>query len=186
MKNGKTGYVILGLLTEGPMTGYDIKKIIDFRFSFFWNESYGQLYPMLKALTEDNLITAEKHKEGRSKVTYAITPEGRNTLTQWLEAPVEKETVRFELLLKMYFSGETSAAVMKSHVQAFMDTHHQQLVMLDMFEKDLRSIADEDNHKDVLRVIDFGQKVYRAYLEWCEETIHYLEEREKSCENDTL
>jgi DNA-binding PadR family transcriptional regulator len=179
MKNGKTRYVILGLLTEGPMTGYDIKKIIDIRFSFFWNESYGQLYPMLKALAEENLITADKNSEGRGKVTYAITNEGRKALKEWLHEPVEKEIVRFELLLKMYFSAETSADVMKSHVQAFMDIHLKQLAMLDMFEKELRPIADQDNHKDVLRVIDFGQKVYRAYTEWGEETIKYLERGKK-------
>lgn len=180
MRNIKTKYVILGLLTEGPMTGYDIKKIIDIRFSFFWNESYGQLYPMLKALKEANLITADKSREGRGKVTYAITSEGRKALADWLKAPVEKETVRFELLLKMYFAGETSAAVMKSHIKAFMDTHQQQLAMLDMFEKELRPIADEDNHKDVLCVISFGQKVYRAYVEWCEETLIYLDGRGKN------
>jgi DNA-binding PadR family transcriptional regulator len=179
MKNGKTKYVILGLLTEGPMTGYDIKKIIDVRFSFFWNESYGQLYPMLKALADDSLITADKSKEGRGKVTYAITSEGRKALQEWLEAPVEKETVRFELLLKMYFSGGASVDVMKAHVKAFMDTHQKQLAMLDMFQKELTPIADQDNHKDVLRVIDFGQKVYRAYIEWGRETISYLEGREK-------
>lgn len=180
MRNNKTQYVILGLLTEGPMSGYDIKKIIDIRFSFFWNESYGQLYPMLKALTEEKLITAEKNSEGRTKVTYAITTEGRSALAEWLQTPAEKETVRFELLLKMYFSGEVSAAVIKNHVQAFMDAHQKQLAMLNMFQKELSVIADEDNHQDVLRVIDFGQKVYRAYIDWCEETIIYLKGREKN------
>ena len=45
MEKRKTRYVILGLLLEGSLSGYDIKKIIDTRFSFFWSESYGQLYP---------------------------------------------------------------------------------------------------------------------------------------------
>jgi len=180
MKNGKTKYVILGLLTEAPMTGYDIKKIIDIRFSFFWNESYGQLYPMLKALTKENLISADKSTGGRGKVIYAITPEGRKTLREWLAEPVEKELVRFELLLKMYFSGETDVSVTRKHVRTFMDTHADQLAMLNLFEKELLGMADDHyNHKDVLRVIGFGQKVYRAYIEWCEETLSYLEDKEK-------
>lgn len=180
MKKGKTKYVILGLLTEGPMTGYDIKKIIDLRFSFFWNESYGQLYPVLKILTDDKLIQADKNIVGRGKIIYSITNEGKKALVEWLESPTEKETVRFELLLKMYFLGENSADVMKKHVVGFMDSHKNQLAMLDMFEKELRPIANIDNHEDVLRVIDFGQKVYRAYIEWCEETIHYLERRDNN------
>ncbi len=181
MKNGKTKYVILGLLTEGPMTGYDIKKIIDIRFSFFWNESYGQLYPVLKTLAEEDLITAEKSSEGRGKVTYAITQKGKKALKEWLEEPVEKEIVRFELLLKMYFAGETNKSVIKQHIQNFKDRHIGQLAVLNMFENELLSMADDHyNHKDVLRVIDFGQKVYRAYIEWCEETLIYLEGREKN------
>lgn len=178
MRSGKTQYVILGLLTEGPMSGYDIKKVIDIRFSFFWNESYGQLYPMLKALTDKKLITAERSSGGRTKVTYAITPQGRAALKEWLAKPVEKETVRFELLLKMYFAGETETDVMKRHVRAFMDTHAQGLVLLNLFEQELKSIVREhDNHADVLRVIAFGQKVYGAYIDWCGETLDYLEEK---------
>ncbi len=176
MRNSKTQYVILGLLTEGPMTGYDIKKIIDIRFSFFWNESYGQLYPMLKALTDDKLITAEKSGEGRAKVTYAITPQGRMALKEWLEAPVEKETFRIELLLKMYFSGGTGTDVMKNHIQTYRETQLKQLAVLSGFEKELLSIADDhNNHRDVLRVVAFGQKAYSAYIEWCDETLEYLE-----------
>jgi DNA-binding PadR family transcriptional regulator len=45
MKKSKTKYPILGLLAEQPMSGYDIKKLVDVRFSFFWNESYGQSIP---------------------------------------------------------------------------------------------------------------------------------------------
>lgn len=31
----KTGYVLLGLLNEENLTGYEIKKIVDTRLSFF-------------------------------------------------------------------------------------------------------------------------------------------------------
>lgn len=60
MRKNKTKFVILGLLSEGDLTGYEIKKIIDIRFSFFWNESYGQLYPELKNLEQDDLIHSIK------------------------------------------------------------------------------------------------------------------------------
>ncbi len=179
MRNSKTQFVILGLLTEGPMTGYDIKKIIDIRFSFFWNESYGQLYPMLKALTDEKLITADKSSEGRAKVTYALTQAGQAALKAWLEAPVEKETFRIELLLKMYFSGQTGTDVIKKHVRTYLESQQKQLAILNGFEKELRSIADFDNHMDVLRVVAFGQKAYGAYIEWCDETLDYLEGKEK-------
>ena len=55
----QTDYVILGLLSEAPLSGYAIKKIVDLRFRFFWSESFGQIFPALRALPEGAIIVAE-------------------------------------------------------------------------------------------------------------------------------
>ena len=180
MKNKKTPYVILGLLSEEDLSGYEIKKYIDIRFSFFWNESYGQLYPALKALKKKGWILNRNADTTtkRDKTIYKITPLGRKQLKAWLREPVEKESVRFEILLKMYFSSLIDEDVMMDHIQTFQRNHAEQLVVLNMFEKELQAIKDIDNHGDILRVIDFGQKVFHAYDAWCEETKHYLEMRQ--------
>lgn len=179
MKRKKTPYVILGLLSEESLSGYEIKKYIDIRFSFFWNESYGQLYPALKSLERKGWIVshASEDKTKREKTIYAITSLGREELKAWLSEPVEKESIRFEILLKMYFSSLIDEDVMLEHIQTFQKNHAQQLMILNMFEKELQAVKDIDNHGDILRVIDFGQKVFTAYDEWCEETKHYLETR---------
>ena len=52
----QTDYVILGLLAEQPLSGYQIKKIIDIRFSFFWSESFGQIFPALKSLASEGFV----------------------------------------------------------------------------------------------------------------------------------
>ncbi len=176
MRESKTKYVILGLLTEAPLTGYEIKRIIDIRFSFFWNESYGQLYPMLRALRDEGLIAAAEGG-ARAQIRYALTAAGREALISWLAAPVETETVRFELLLKMYFSGQANRDTIAGHIRAFRDHHAARLATLDAFERELLPIAHSHNHADVLRVIAFGQKTYRASLEWCDETLSDLEEK---------
>lgn len=36
-----TEFAILGLLAEGPLSGYDIKKEVEERLSHFWSQSYG-------------------------------------------------------------------------------------------------------------------------------------------------
>lgn len=192
MKQSKTRYVILGLLSETDLSGYEIKKIIDTRFSFFWHESYGQLYPELKNLArlgriretpaDAHMLQAQpaggKEPSKREKTLYSLTPEGRQELLAWLAEPPEKESVRFELLLKMYFSSHIDASVIHSHIRAFRDSHREQLAMLDSFQAELLRIRGEhDNHEDVLRIIDFGQRVYKAYLDWCQETMGYLERR---------
>lgn len=176
----RTDYVILGLLSESPMNGYQIKQIIDVRFRFFWSESYGQLYTTLKSLCSDGWIeeieTGAVHN--RSQKTYQLKREGFDALKHWLQQPSERESVRLEILLKMYFSHLVEEDIMIRHILSFQQTHEQDLHMLKMFEKELRSIIDEDpNHPYVLRVIDFGQKVNEAYLQWSRETIEFLERR---------
>ena len=42
--------VILGLLAVRPLSGYDIKAIVDRSTRFFWAASYGQIYPELRRL----------------------------------------------------------------------------------------------------------------------------------------
>ncbi len=47
-RENKTKYALLGLLNVCPGSGYDIKKLMEQSTSNFWNESYGQIYPILK------------------------------------------------------------------------------------------------------------------------------------------
>lgn len=173
----QTEFVILGLLSESPMTGYQIKKIIDLRFRFFWNESYGQLYPTLKSLTHRGLIeeTVAARKGERNQRAYKLKAQGLKELQDWLTQPVERESLRLEVLLKMYFSNLVSAETMLGHVETFREKHQKDLKWLEQAKAELESIIDQHpNHPRVLRVVDFGIKVNEAYLKWSGETIRFL------------
>ena len=43
MELSPTAYVILGMLSWWPMSGYDIKATVDKSTRFFWAASYGQI-----------------------------------------------------------------------------------------------------------------------------------------------
>ena len=179
----QTDYVILGLLAEQPLSGYQIKKLVDIRFKFFWSESFGQIFPALKSLSAAGLVAEceTEHTDGRAAKKYQITPAGKDALIAWLSQPVEKESLRLEILLKTYFSNYAAPGVMLNHLAAFEQSHAQQLQILGLFQKELERIPDEDeNHREVLHVIDFGQKVNRAYLDWCRETREYFEQKQSA------
>ena len=67
--------VLLGLLTIEPMSGYDLGQAIRTSVGFFWNESYGQIYPNLKKLAAEGFVTAktERQKGKPDKRIYSIT-----------------------------------------------------------------------------------------------------------------
>ncbi len=188
-KKNKTSYVILGLLNEENLSGYEIKRIVDDRLSFFWNESFGQIYPELKRLTSEGLITvctAERPVHSKQSIKYEITEPGRLELQDWLRAPVEKELIRFEILLKLYFSNANSSATMLEHVKEFQTSHHRQQQLFQQFEAQLKQNMDvHSNHRQILLVLSFGQKMWEAYAAWCEETIRSLEQDITVQEDDT-
>ena len=104
-RSGRTGQALLGFLTWGPMSGYDLKKVIDGSISNFWSESYGQIYPVLKKLEAEGRVTCREGQEGgRKRNVYAITEAGSAELDAWLAEPPEDQPSRNELLLKLFFA----------------------------------------------------------------------------------
>jgi DNA-binding PadR family transcriptional regulator len=179
-KKSKTRFAILGLLCERPLSGYDIKKLIDMRFNFFWNESFGQIYPELEELEGEGLVLRKPDQKvsDKKRYTYSITENGVNALKAWLEEPVEKEVIRLEVLLKIYFGNLSDKAILIQHIQEFQSRHKKDLAMLNLFDKEVSGVLDEDeSHAYALMTIRFGKKVYEAYLEWCEDTLSFLERK---------
>ena len=74
MEHSKTAYVILGMLSLGKKTGYEIKSLVDVSTRFFWAASYGQIYPELKRLEQAGLIRGERDAtDGRRRKAYELT-----------------------------------------------------------------------------------------------------------------
>ena len=99
-----TARVILGMLRLGVRTGYDIKQTIEFTTRFFWNASYGQIYPELRRLERAGLVESELDPaSGRKRTLYRLTPAGERALLDWLSGPGDLFDMRDEALLKFFF-----------------------------------------------------------------------------------
>ena len=111
MVSGATPNALLGLLSLGPMSGYDIRQLIPRSIGHFWSESYGQIYPGLKRLAAAGLVAkkTERKKGSPDRHVYSLTADGREQLRRWLKLPVAEEVPRNELLLKLFFGAQVSA-----------------------------------------------------------------------------
>jgi DNA-binding PadR family transcriptional regulator len=96
----------LGVLTERPMTGYEIKKLFETGFRHFFVAGFGSIYPALAELAQAGLVTVESvEQEGRpDKKVYRITPAGRQVLAEELAATEPRHKVRSEFLALIYFA----------------------------------------------------------------------------------
>ena len=98
--------VCLGMLTDGPASGYDLKKEFESTFSHFFAAGYGSIYPALSSLAEKGLVDCEEiPQEGKpDRKVYRITEAGREHLLKALENPSPCHKVRSEFLATMCFA----------------------------------------------------------------------------------
>ncbi len=173
-KKRKTKYVILGLLSHAPHTGYDIKKYIEHALGHFWNESYGQIYPALKQLAFEGYIRQidDPNVSVKEKKKYAITDLGEEELDNYLQLPIEEDKMRNELLLKTFFAENVNRKVIISHLEAYKRTKSIQYDELCIYEKVIIKMLPEDpKHKYQLYTLKCSKKIYKAFMDWCDETI---------------
>ena len=177
MKENKSKYAIMGILSMGSMTGYDIKKRFEKSLSYFWSESYGQIYPILKNLAKQRLATRSiKKQTGKpDRHIYALTDKGRKALQEWMIQPVGRQIGRHEILLKLFFGQKISLADNIRQVEHFRKLQSQKLKEIKATEEVLKGDhKDNPNLTYWLMTVRYGQYVNRAYLRWSDETLAVL------------
>lgn len=176
-KENTTLYAILGFLSHGDMTGYDIKKRINASISNFWDAGYGQIYPTLKMLEKEKFVTkstAEKSK-GPERILYSITETGRNKLFEWLSIPGEKEYVKYEILLKLFFGNLLPVNENIKRITEFRNKNIESLKTIETFKESLNEVLTEnEDHLYYYLTVLFGEYTYKAYIDWSNEAAKLL------------
>ena len=178
-KENKTKYAILGILSLAPMSGYDIKRLTDNSVAHFWNENFGHIYPMLRRMEQESLISREiQHTAGRpDRSVYTPTDSGRRALADWLLRDPEEQPIRIELLLQLFFAKALPLTVIIEKVKKEMALQEQRLTVYDAIEQHLREADAHQAQADVpfwLITLSFGKHRSRAAVAWCRETIETL------------
>jgi DNA-binding PadR family transcriptional regulator len=101
-------YLVLGLLTIHPMTGYDLKRAFDSSVNHFWAADRSQLYRTLAAIVEAGLAEVEVVPQVSypDRKVHRITEEGRAALRDWLASPLEPEDSRDPFLGRVFFGDQ--------------------------------------------------------------------------------
>ena len=89
-------YLILRILSERPMHGYEIMKRLSEELGGFYRPSAGAIYPILQRLEEEGYVKGEKQERRR---VYSITPSGLRFLKE-KEEEIGEVLKRRNMLLK--------------------------------------------------------------------------------------
>jgi DNA-binding PadR family transcriptional regulator len=177
MKSPRSKYAMLGMLSIRPMSGYDIKKAVEGSINYFWTESYGQIYPMLKSLVAERLVTKTVKKQGGrpDRHVYALTARGHKELQTWLAGRVMPTVERNELLLKLFFGEESSITVNVKHIEEYRKLQTELHKAITAVERTIRSQHPEGPDAPYwLMTVNYGKKITRARVAWCDETLAKL------------
>jgi len=170
MNLSSTAYVILGMLGWRPMSGYEIKSLVDKSTRLFWAASYGQIYPELRHLREAGLIEGKASPQGgRKRNVYRLTPSGRKELRAWLQTDPRVFEVRDEGLLKLFFADATGGDSAAATLEAKRRTHER-------IVEDLRGVEASGKPEGFAYIVlRYGIEFNEWMAEWCKRTQAALE-----------
>ena len=172
-------YSILGLLHYRDMHGYQIKKTIENQFGHMWTINYGQIYPNLKKLKDEDLVTmieeTNQGEKGPSRKMYSITDKGSRIFLEWLESLPEKSMLlRDPFLMRFVFFGFGDKKRSIEIVEEQINLYNTQM-------KKRRENLERLQHHDIyVRLMaELGVRMNEMLLEWLERSRKEIEESMK-------
>ena len=170
---------LLGVLSLGPKSGYEMRQMMERSTANFWSESFGQIYPALKSMVKDGLVTVEDKSGGaRAKKIYRLTDAGERRLRRWLGLPVKAQVRRNELLLKVFFGDQALRGAIAAQVVAERERCEAEV---EKFEAAvMRMEAEHARHPAMpywRMTARCGILHAKATIAWCDETFAELEKR---------
>ncbi|GAK47548.1 regulator of phenolic acid metabolism PadR [Secundilactobacillus oryzae JCM 18671] len=167
-------YIILGLLSEKKLTGYDITKAFDSDIGEFWSANHSQIYPLLKRLEDDALITHELELVGEKleKKLYSITSAGKTVLREWLSEPTpEISATKDEFILKLYFIHSADDPLLLPMLTEQHQLHQAKLTHLK--NQMSRKFPDETSQNNLGHFLILQHAIQREtrYTAWLQDII---------------
>ncbi len=168
-------YFILGLLTQQPMSGYDVKRFLKGLSWLIGSPSGGSLYPVLRALRQEGLVTVEivPGLDKPPKKIYSITQAGRQQLKAWVDQPAVSKAPLKAFVMRLLLAGNFSSAALMAHLRqrrAQVAGHHDAL-------QEAFDMSSEKGDPQRFLAMDYGLTLATAELSWLDHTLADLSEQ---------
>ncbi|KAA1426748.1 PadR family transcriptional regulator [Nocardioides antri] len=159
---------VLGLLHEGPMHGYELRKRLNLMLGWGRLLSYGSLYPALKKMLRGNLIeevtgtpsSAGSPTSRRTRITYQVTEKGTAEFHRLMSevGPTAWEDDNFDIRFRFFSSTDMEIRLRvlegrRSRLQERLDRVQRELAMtqkeVDRYATELQRHGVESVEREV-------------------------------------
>jgi len=167
-------YIVMGMVLERELTGYDIKKEVENSIGNFYKANYGRLYPALSKLTDKGFLTMREQMQGkRLKKYYKTTELGKQAFLEWLASPVDPNASRESQLAQIFFYGELPKELRDKRLQEYEIFVMQMLQQLEHMGDALPSEDIDDKGYFRISTLYFGLQDAHNTLRW----LRYIREQ---------
>lgn len=165
-----TGAALLGLLRDGPQSGYALAHAAADALGDFWTVTRSQVYRELAAMAADGLVQAEQ-AGARDRRPYRLTDAGRAAFATWLHDDPGPDTVRIPLLLRLAFIDALDPARLVGLAATQREAHARQLAHYREVEAAALAAGAPTGSLVTLR---FGIRYETAVLAWFDEDLRQV------------
>lgn len=169
-------HAILGLLSIKPMSGYELKKVIDESVGHFWTADQSQIYRTLTGLVEEGLASRRTvvQEERPNLHLHSATGPGLAELDRWLASPLRTPPTRDPFLARLFFADRLPL----EDIRELLDTRRREVGEELAALEAIAVPAEAAGVGQVLRLatLSYGITLARAELDWLDATERQLEE----------
>lgn len=162
------GRALLGLLLEGPLSGYDIRRIFTRTPMGTFSDSPGAIYPALDRLEAAGLVRGRVESSAglRRRKTFQLTPAGTASLKRWLSEPVTRDDVVHDTDQLMLRFGFMDAGLGEAASVRFLTSLQHELKA---YIPELKLYLDQHGHempRSGSLALESGIRAYETLLQW--------------------
>lgn len=169
-------HAILGFLNYEPMTGYDLKKIVDISVAHFWPAVQSQIYRTLSGMEKAGWLEVETIPQAPRppRKVYHITELGQVELMRWLETPQPPAESRLAWLIQVFFAGQMSDEKVIALLEHQLDLVRRRLQGFASIPEETRADMEADDPRARffwLLTVDYGVAQAMSQARWLEEVV---------------
>ncbi|MCF6378620.1 PadR family transcriptional regulator [Nocardioides KLBMP 9356] len=174
-------HALLVALSERPASGLELTRRFEKSLGFFWHATHQQIYRVLARMESDDWVTVEVvEQEGRpDKRVHTPSATGRAVLAEWLAAPLQTETFRSELAVKLRGASYGDRARLLAQLVDLRADHATRLARYETFEREQfpDPAALDGVALDQWLVLRGGLRLERFWIDWITEYLDAHGER---------
>lgn len=176
-------HAILVSLLEKPGSGYELARRFERSIGYFWTATHQQIYRVLKRMENDGWVESrDVPQQGRpDKREYSVADLGRTALSSWLHEPIEPESVRHDLAVKIRGAAFDDPAALVDEVLRHRRTHEERLArylageVRDFTGADARAAEASEAERELQHAVLRGGIAYeRMMLDWLDDVLATL------------